>query len=312
MAGIHPLRPLRLGYALGSGSARGWAHIGVIRALAELGIEPDIVCGTSMGALVAAASASSRLDQLLEVAEGLTRLRVARFLNLSLSFNNFIDDKRLSGFLRDTLCDESLEFSELPRKFAAVATDLESGKELWLTDGSVLEAVSASIALPGLLPPMRLRGRWLVDGGLVNPVPVSLCRALGADVVIAVNLNSGIVGSRIADSAGNGPRSHFLSALVSRPTPSCGALEKTTEPPPRIRERSPRLLDVLGRSINITQDRITRSRMAGDPPDIVLTPRLSQIGLFEFHRAAEAVDEGRHCVARMLPEIRHLLADMAG
>lgn len=305
---------MRLGYALGSGSARGWAHIGVIRALAELGIEPDIVCGTSIGALVAAASAGSRLDQLLEVAEGLTRLRVARFLNLSLSFNNFIDHKRLSGFLRDALCDEALDFSELSRKFAAVATDLESGKELWLTDGSVLEAVSASMALPGLLPPTRLKGRWLVDGGLVNPVPVSLCRALGADVVIAVNLNSGIVGSRIADSSSPGPRSHFLSALVSRPTPtsSSGALERAIEPPPRIRERSPRLLDVLGRSINITQDRITRSRMAGDPPDIVLTPRLSQIGLFEFHRAAEAVHEGQQCVARMLPEIRHLLAEMAG
>ena len=298
---------LRIGYALGSGSARGWAHMGVINALAELGVEPDIVCGTSIGAVVAAACAASRLERLLDGTRGLTRLQVARFLNLNWSLNSFIDQKRLTNFLHESLCDAELDFRELSKKLATVATDLESGKEVWFTEGSVLNAVSASIALPGLLQPVRIQGRWLVDGGLVNPVPVSLCRALGADVVIAVNLNSGIVGNPLVEPPNNGVRNHFLDSLMPQRKLQAPIPETTTESLPKIRQRRPGLLDVLGRSINITQDRITRSRMAGDPPDIVLSPRLSHIGLFEFHRVAEAVGEGEQCVARMLSEIRHVL-----
>lgn len=298
---------LRIGYALGSGSARGWAHIGVINALAELGIEPDIVCGSSIGALVAAACAASELERLRRGASELTRLRVARFLNLNWSLNGFVDQKKLSIFLRQSVCDREFDFRELTKKFATVATDLESGKEIWFTEGSVLDAVSASIALPGLLPPVKIQGRWLVDGALVNPVPVSLCRALGADVVIAVNLNSGIVGTPVVDPPSNSTRDRFLGSLVRRRKPRAPMSETEAEIQPRIRESSPKLLDVLGRSINITQDRITRSRMAGDPPDILLTPRLSHIGLFEYHRVAEAVAEGEQCVARMLHEIRHVL-----
>jgi NTE family protein len=295
----------RIGLALGSGSARGWSHIGILRALAEIGIEPDLVCGSSVGAIVGASYAAGNLDKLEEWVTSLTRADVARFLDLNLSLNGFIDAPRLRSFFADYVCAEAVRIEELGRTFATVSTDLENGREIWFTEGSVLDAVWASMSLPGLFPPIRNQGRWLVDGGLVNPVPVSVCRALGADKVIAVNLNGAIVGRhflhRIEDEADQAAADGLLSMLrktVKNYSSSLFGSNGTND-------SAPGLFDAIIGSINIVQDRITRSRMAGDPPDIVLAPRLSHIGLMEFYRAREAIQEGRECVQRMLPEIRH-------
>ena len=295
----------RIGLALGSGSARGWSHIGILRALAEIGIEPDLVCGSSVGAIVGASYAAGNLDKLEEWVTSLTRADVARFLDLNLSLNGFIDAPRLRSFFADYVCAEAVRIEELGRTFATVSTDLENGREIWFTEGSVLDAVWASMSLPGLFPPIRNQGRWLVDGGLVNPVPVSVCRALGADKVIAVNLNGAIVGRhflhRIEDEADQAAADGLLSMLrktVKNYSSSLFGSNGTND-------SAPGLFDAIIGSINIVQDRITRSRMAGDPPDIMLAPRLSHIGLMEFYRAREAIQEGRECVQRMLPEIRH-------
>jgi len=295
----------RIGLALGSGSARGWSHIGILRALAEIGIEPDLVCGSSVGAIVGASYAAGNLDKLEEWVTSLTRADVARFLDLNLSLNGFIDAPRLRSFFADYVCAEAVRIEELGRTFATVSTDLENGREIWFTEGSVLDAVWASMSLPGLFPPIRNQGRWLVDGGLVNPVPVSVCRALGADKVIAVNLNGAIVGRhflhRIEDEADQAAADGLLSMLrktVKNYSSSLFGSNGTND-------SAPGLFDAIIGSINIVQDRITRSRMAGDPPDIILAPRLSHIGLMEFYRAREAIQEGRECVQRMLPEIRH-------
>ena len=295
----------RIGLALGSGSARGWSHIGILRALAEIGIEPDLVCGSSVGAIVGASYAAGNLDKLEEWVTSLTRADVARFLDLNLSLNGFIDAPRLRSFFADYVCAEAVRVEELGKTFATVSTDLENGREIWFTEGSVLDAVWASMSLPGLFPPIRNQGRWLVDGGLVNPVPVSVCRALGADKVIAVNLNGAIVGRhflhRIEDEADQAAADGLLSMLrktVKNYSSSLFGSNGTND-------SAPGLFDAIIGSINIVQDRITRSRMAGDPPDIILAPRLSHIGLMEFYRAREAIQEGRECVQRMLPEIRH-------
>ena len=295
---------MKIGLALGSGSSRGWAHIGVIRALAELGIEPDIICGASIGALVGASHTVGNLDTLEEWVCSLTKLDIARFFDLSTSFTGFVNTKRLHEFLSLHVAAESALIESFPRQFAAVSTDLETGREVWFTSGPVLEAVWASIALPGLFPAIRHKNRWLVDGGLVNPVPVTICRALGADLVIAVNLNGDIVGKHFAREPKTPPKKNGMTeALADLVREYAGPLFSFTEEV----DEPPSLFDAIAGSVNIAQERITRSRLAGDPPDILLTPKLSHIGLLELHRAQEAIGEGRDCVRRMLPEIEHIL-----
>jgi NTE family protein len=274
----------------------------VLRELSALGIEPTIVCGCSIGALVGAAYASGRIDQLEEWVSSLTVLEVARFLELNLSFNGFVDTDRLEEFLRKRVFQQEQLIEDLSRTFASVAADLETGREVWFTKGSVLDAVWASIAMPGLFPPVHHGDRWLVDGGLVNPVPVSLCRALGADIVIAVNLNGDILGKHLNQKQQPIEDNGFVSQLkrtVKKYSPALFPSDKEAYSPPA-------LFNAIAASINILQDRITRGRMAGDPPDLLIAPRLSHIGLLEFHRVNEAIAEGKESVRRAEAELQHL------
>ena len=186
----------KIGLALGSGASRGWSHIGVIKALVAEGIEPDVVCGTSVGAMVGGSWVAGNMATLESWVLSSTRSDVLRFFDVKLSQSGFVDTKRLNWFLHNYVATEQLCIEELPKKYAAVSTNLDSGREVWFTEGGVADAVRASMAMPGLFPAVRVDQRWLVDGGLVNPVPVSVCHALGADVVIAINLNAGIMGRR--------------------------------------------------------------------------------------------------------------------
>lgn len=307
----------RIGLALGSGAARGWAHIGVIRALAEMGIEPDIVAGSSIGAFVGAAYASDRLDKLEDWVESLTWKKILNYLDLSLLGGGFIQGEKLFHYVRDQVAESSIE--SLPRLFGTVATDLDTGREVWFREGPLMDGVRASIGLPGLFAPVKLKGRWLVDGGLANPVPVSLCRAMGADVVIAVNLNGDIVGKHHRRRAGSIKRADLQEV------DDLDFLEKlSAQLKSSLYERkdilfshlfgenhdNPGLFEVLASSINIMQDRITRSRMAGDPPEVTLSPRLARLGLMEFDQAAIAIEEGRACVQRMRPALEQALVVM--
>jgi len=296
---------MKIGLALGSGSSRGWSHIGVINALADHGIVPDIVCGASIGSLVGASYVSNNLTKLEEWVRSLTKFETARFFEINPSLNGFVDTERLHYFLNKHVASDDSVIEGLDKKFASVATDLQTGREIWLSQGAVLEAVWASISLPGLFPAIRNNNKWLVDGGLVNPVPISVCRALGADIVIAVNLNGDIVGKhfekkQLSTKQKNGVVSK-ITDLVSEYAASVFSINEPEDEPPG-------LFEAIASSVNITQDRITRSRMAGDPPDILLSPKLSHIGLLEFYRADEAITEGRECVERMLPEIQHILS----
>ena len=290
----------RLGIALGSGSARGWAHIGVLRALEQAGIVPDVVSGTSIGALVGAAYASNRLDRLEEWVTQIDWWDIIRYMDLRLGG---VEGERLMRAFRERVEDAPIE--SLAKPFGAVATDLQTGREVWFQQGSLLEAVRASIALPGLFCPVRYQDRWLVDGGLVDPLPVSLCRALGADRVIAVNLNGNIVGrhfsGRPSRLAGPSPLLARLSAGLQAMLGSDGNAEAADADEP------PGLFDVMAGAIHIMQDRITRARMAGDPPDVVLAPRVAHLGLMDFDQASAAMTAGLECVRLHLPLLRNVL-----
>ncbi len=319
------MRKLKIGLALGSGSSRGWSHIGVINALVKQGIEPDVVCGTSIGALVGASYVNGRLDELEKWATSLTKFESAKLYEINSSLNGFVNTRKLHTLMKKTIADESTLIEDLPKKFATVATDLESGREIWLKEGSVLEAVWSSISLPGLFPAVRKNDHWLVDGGLVNPVPVSISRALGADLVIAVNLNGDLVGRRVKKPAPKVPVSELsrfdrlkqkgkqfreeselsvfsgkFASLIEGYTPSFFSTKKD-------KEVSPSLFETIASSVNITQDRITKSRMVGDPPEVIIAPRLAHIGLIELYRAKEAIAEGEACVNAMMPEIKRVL-----
>ena len=306
----------RIGIALGSGSARGWAHIGVLRALADLGIEPEIICGSSIGALGGAAYASNQLDEMESMVTAFDWKEAIRYLDLSIRGGGFIQGERLQNLFNQHV--KELNIESLPRRFAAVATDLETGREVWLQSGNLLEAVRASAALPGLLTPFAYKDGWLVDGGIVDPVPVSLCRAMGADIVIAVSLNNDIVGKHIRRNQSPSP----LKPVQSQDTDAISLWDRLSN---RLEQslqekknellmslfgdsqQTPGLLEVISSSINIMQDRITRSRMAGDPPDILLSPKLSHLGLLEFDQGAIAIAEGRACVERMHSELDHVI-----
>jgi len=295
---------LKIGLALGSGSARGWAHVGVIRALEQAGIWPDVVCGTSIGALVGAAYATGEFDRFEKWLIGLRMADVLSYMDVHLS-GGIIKGERLMEFLRHNFIDRPVE--ELNMPFAVVATALKTGAEVWLREGSTIDAVRASIALPALFTPVVREGRMLVDGGLVNPVPVSLARAMGADVVIAVDLSADILGRHLHEKREPEVPASEISEWLRKLQGNLSVLL------PAISDEEPRLpsmLDVVSSSINIMQVRISRSRMAGDPPDIVVTPRLAHFGLLEFHKAKEAIKEGKHAVEAVLPNLHALLTNV--
>ena len=300
-----------IGLALSGGGARGWAHIGVIGSLRDLGIEPDIVCGTSIGALVGGAYVTGRMDDLADWLEQLRWRDVVGFLDVTLN-GGFIEGKKLFDFFRRHFEDVAIE--TLPRPYAAVATRLDNGHEVWLREGSMLDAVRASIAFPGLFTPAVHNGRRLVDGVLTNPVPVSVCRALGADVVIAVALHPNLRDRRLA-------KKKERSTLASGQAPmsvSEGLIDKikrtlvqsTISIMGSSREETPSVLDVVANSVEIMQLRIMRSRMAGDPPEFMITPQVPALGFLDFHRATEAMEAGRRAVDRVRSDLEAFKAGL--
>jgi NTE family protein len=285
----------KLGIALGSGSARGWAHIGVLLALKEQGIAPDFIAGCSMGAMVGAAFAAGRIEQLEAWALTLDWKRVVGLLDLGLRGGLIKGDRLLNMFQGQFV---ECQFSELLFPFAAVATDLATGKEHWLREGSVSDAVRASCTVPGLFRPVLRDGRYLVDGSVVNPIPVSLCRAMGAEVVIAVDLGTHMGRRFPLDLPGppkTTPARRRLFNVLGAPT--------RQEMPPL-----PSIVDTMLGAIDVMQQRIAQSRLVSESPDVLLTPSLGPLGSFEYHRAAHAIAEGREAVAQMLPAIHDALA----
>ena len=305
-----------VGLVLGSGAARGFAHIGVMRALQAHGIVPDIIVGTSMGALVGGCYATNQLDALEEWARSLTRRSVIGYLDVTIGGSGIIGGSRLASRLDQSIGDVAID--DLPVRFAAIATEIGTGHEVWLTRGSLVLAMRASYALPGIFPPVRIGGRWLADGALVNPVPVSAARALGARVVIAVNMDADRFG-RGATIASHGAEAADGHALTPPPAARRNGFSRLRRmfSAERVLKRDivagnarPSFSTVMIESFNIMQDRLTRMRLAGDPPDIHITPRISSIGFLDFHRAAEAIAIGRTATERAAESIAESIAEL--
>jgi len=303
-----------IGLALGGGSARGWAHIGVVKTLIAAGLEPDIVAGTSIGAVAGACYVTDNLDRLEEFARSLTRRRIFGFLDFNFAGSGLITGQRLSGQLENHLKGKMIE--DLVPRFVAIATELGTGHEVWLKKGDLVTALNASFALPGIFKPVEVNGQWMIDGALVNPIPVSVCRALGARIVIAVNLSS--------DPFGKAGIIHDHGALAEPSNADEAALPEGQDQSQdggalRLLHRqlfgrgkgAPGISAVMMDAINITQDRIARSRLAGDPPDITIGPKTGRIGLFDFHRADEAITLGAKAAESQLDELRHILREIA-
>jgi NTE family protein len=305
--GSGPSRP-KVGVALGAGAARGWAHIGALRELAAIGLAPDVIVGSSIGAVVGGCFAAGQLDTLESFARSLTKRRVFGLLDVSFTGGGLIGGDRLRLRLEQTMGDMRIE--DLPIRYAGVATEIGSGHEIWLKRGPLVEAMRASYALPGVFEPVRIAGRWLFDGAIVNPVPVSVARALGADRVIALNIASegsgrgtAIQDMPDADEAPIEPppaAENARAGVMSGLRRGAGMLRRqwTSEGP-----GAPGLASVMVNAFNITQDRIMRSRLAGDPPDVLVTLKVGKIGLFEFHRADELIALGREAVRKARDEI---------
>jgi NTE family protein len=292
----------RIGLALGGGAARGLAHIGVLEALAEAGLEPEIIAGTSIGAIAGGFYAAGRLEQLHGLARGLTLRQLLRYLDVNLAGSSLVRGKRLETTLASHIGD--LQIEDLPKKFVAVATELGSGQEIWLTKGSLAAALRASYSLPGIFKPIRIGGRWLMDGALVNPVPVSAARALGAQFVMAVTLHQGqYVRNALFPAEAEAQFEAPVEASEVQPKKSRFAFVKR-QMFGRPRDGAPGIPRVVLEAFNITQNRIARSRLAGDPPDATIQVNLDGIGLFDFHKAEHAIEQGRAAVRRFLSGVR--------
>ncbi len=289
----------KIGVALGSGGARGWCHIGVLKALAGIGVEPDVVAGTSMGAVVGAAFVGGRLAELEAWVRGLTPTRVVGLMDVKLGSGGLVRAREIETMLEGLGIAPRIE--ALGRPFAAIATDMETGREIWLDSGPTYRAVRASAGIPGVMTPVRHEGRWLLDGGLTNPVPVSAARALGAEVIIAVNPNAKRHGRFWHPPERKEGANWMLSVL-----------------PPALRESfavnhdpelsTPNYFDVLTAAIDVMEDTIRRARFAGEPPHVQLNASLPSLTVLELYRGAEAIAEGERIVAEQASYIREVCA----
>ncbi len=319
--GLGTVRRPVIGLALGGGAARGLAHIGIIRTLVAHGIVPNVVVGTSIGAVVGGAYASGHLDKLEDWAHGLQPRNIFGYLDIRLNGSGLIGGAKLAAELEATLGQSLIE--DLPVKFATVATEVRTGHEIWLTHGPMVDAMRASYALPGIFSPVLIGDRWLVDGALVNPVPVSAARAMGAEIVIAANLSSDVF-THSTTIYSHGPSADVsvsvVPEVVAVPAPPRRGIGKFFSAERTMKREffggggRPGISTVMVDAFNIMQDRITRARLAGDPPDLLISPRVGQIGWFDFHRADDLIAHGARAAERAIDSIQeaiHILAPPA-
>src|SRR6201996_5112905 len=255
-----PTSRRKIGLAMSSGMARGWAHIGAIRALKKLGFEFDIITGCSVGALAGGCYLAGKLDELEEWARALNKRKIVSYLDMRLRSGGLIGGAKLVEEMRKYIGTVKIE--DFPIPYAAMTTDLVTGHEIWLQKGDLVEAMRASFSLPGIFPPVNLNGRWLADGALVCPLPVAACRALGADMVIAVNLNADIIGKSRRPGASVPTAAGFDLMQLLEESDNKAELSLMDIVTRRVFRRDydgPSIFGVMTSSLNIMQDRITRS-----------------------------------------------------
>jgi len=293
----------KIGLALGGGGARGWSHIGVIRELEALGIVPDYVAGTSMGALVGAAYVGGQLDALEDWCLSISPRKFASMIDVNLLSGGLVEAKQVTKFFEKLDMPTLIEDQKTP--YLAVATEMRTGREVWMKEGPMISAMRASMALPGVISPVFRDERWLLDGSLTNPLPVSACRAMGADIVIGVNPEAKKY--HVMWQPDETPKNESWEAVksaLSLPLRTAfnafGAERKTRETPPNY-------FDVVSTSIDIMVDNVRRSRLIGDPPHVLLEVVLDNFTVLDMNRAAEAIAEGRKTVSGSTDTLKEII-----
>ena len=303
-AQLRRARRARVGLALGSGGARGWAHVGVLQALHELGIAPAAVAGTSMGALVGGVYAAGGLEGLTALAGRIDWLDIIyHFWDPSFRLSGLIDGGKVSSLIHRFVGTRRIE--ELAVPFAAVATDLYTGREVRLDRGDLIEAIRASISVPALFTPVEREGQLLVDGGLVNPVPCNVAADLGGRFIVAVELNLRNFDSSFSRDhsrrRGRSSRRRFEPALPPGGTPLIrrarevlAALKQAAPdlPPRRQRRAAVTMVDVLGRALGVLESRVAAQQLREHPPDVLVQPDLQDVRFLEHNRAPEIIQRG--------------------
>lgn len=320
---------MQVGLALGSGGARGWAHIGVIRALEDAGIAIDCVAGTSIGAFVGAIYAGGSLDDLEAFVREIEWRTIVSLLDVEFPTRGLLDGEKIYELISTHLLDTRLEDTRIP--FACVATDLQSKQAVILNTGSMVDAVRASISIPGVFTPFKMGESYLVDGGVVNPVPVDVLQGMGADRVIAVNLNHPYSDETESDAPTyESPDTYDLDIQTTASEQSEGqAREQKFEWLENVKSRyelvresletkienwmpqqpeGPNIFDAIGTAMNIMEQQVTKVNLEIYSPDSLIEPNLSQVGIFDFHRAQSTIREGYRRTEQMIPEIEKLLA----
>lgn len=317
---LPPPRPPRIGLALGSGGARGWAHLGVLRRLSELGIRPSCIAGTSIGSIVMALYATHAEATMEELAAHLDWRKVAQlFFEVGLPKSGLLSGRNVIKFLQSVI--PARTFEELPVPCAAVATDLDTEHAEIITTGDLFKGIRASIGIPGIFSPTLRDGRKLVDGGLVNPLPVDVCRAMGADIVIGVDINLRHAPSGKTPKApphktpALSPKLAALIASVGKINPRLGDSAKTIArrlaAKKRIEARDDiglSIFDVLTRSFRLAENEITRRELERNPPDILIQPAVAQIMTLDFQKGEDAIEAGAQAVDEQLKALLPLAA----
>jgi NTE family protein len=291
-------RRAKLGLALGAGAARGWAHVGVVERLMEVGITPDVVAGCSSGAFIGAYVAADRLDAVARIGRDMSWLKTLRMLDWQPMHGGLIQGGQVGDVLANSLGDVAIE--DLAKPFGVSTTELATGRERWLMRGPLAPAVRASMAVPGFMAPQRVDGRRLMDGALTNPVPVSVAKALGAEVVIAVALG-GELSLNLAPDTEAPPRGRVAAEHLAQAMGLHGTFPEDAE------DNDPSVFAVVSRAMIIVQNFVTRIRLASEPADLLLIPDVRAVGLHEFHRADEAIRAGRDAVDEAASELERLM-----
>jgi NTE family protein len=305
-----------VGLVLGSGSSRGWAHIGAIEALEEEKIPIDVIVGCSVGAYVGAIYASGSIKSLKEFVLKMNGKKVFSYFDIVLPRSGILDGtKRLRELF--SIHTDVKNFSELKIPVMVVATDLETGKKVVLKSGDILDALRASMSMPGLFAPAWVNDRWLVDGGLVDPVPVSVARAMGADIVVAVDLSSGTISKKkrkkqktqgeetpVKQAVHKNELIKKLSAYYE--TAEFSFKSKISELFKKEAE-TPDIIETVTTSIAIMQDRITRINHAVTPPDVLIKPHLGELKMLDFDQVEHTIQEGYNKAKEKIDDIRVML-----
>jgi NTE family protein len=289
---------VRVALVLGSGGARGYAHIGAIAEIESRGHEVVAVAGSSMGALVGGLYAAGVLDDYTRWARSLTSSGVVRLLDPKWSAGGAIGAGRIFAEVEQIAGDRLIE--DLPLPFTAVATDLRARREVWFQRGPLVSAIRASIAIPGVITPVVMNGRLLADGGLMNPIPIEPTAAAAADLTVAISLQGDRDAHERSTPAREPAEPTWREELVERVRRTVGREKEPTDPLEALR-----ISDVVGLSMDAMQGLVARYRMAGLPPDVLVTVPVSAARSLDFHRANEMIDLGQRLTAEALDSSGH-------